>query len=65
MKCINKNCINDVPLGWEGGFCDQCCKDMQAMPDLNYSDDSEMTSEEIDKYTETFRQIEDYGFDRS
>lgn len=25
MLCINPNCSNTVPEGWEGGYCVACC----------------------------------------
>lgn len=64
-KCINPNCPNDVPEGWEGGYCVACCN---AIEDAEAERHYQMMLEEeppppVNHPDEIFDPYAEYGFD--
>lgn len=56
MTCGNLSCNNEVPKGWEGGYCTSCCAVIERIESYIENIDPVPLNELTDPY-------EEYGFD--
>lgn len=64
MKCIHPTCPNDVPAGWEGGYCLSC---IHAIEDAEADRQAELHWQKIEASGGPVPMepdpFEEYGFD--